>query len=176
MNPDRKKIILKEIVYWKENKLLPESYCNFLLTLYTEGEENQIPTKTSNSEKKPLLMILIIGMVLPILFLVTYFTEISPHLQMVINFIFLIICLLAAVLSKNNKLLLHVSFIAAALFMFLLTVKAVEIFLHGKSTFVVIAVLINCICWGLIGIKTDKKYFLVAGILGSILVIISLFI
>ncbi|PKC51915.1 hypothetical protein RhiirA1_482678 [Rhizophagus irregularis] len=34
----RKQIILNEILFWKQNKLLPEHYCDFLMTLYTEGE------------------------------------------------------------------------------------------------------------------------------------------
>ena len=37
MDENRKQIIIKEIGYWKNNKLLPEQYCNFLLALYTEG-------------------------------------------------------------------------------------------------------------------------------------------
>ena len=37
MDENRKQIIIKEIGYWKNNKLLPEQYCDFLLALYTEG-------------------------------------------------------------------------------------------------------------------------------------------
>ncbi|MEM5592255.1 hypothetical protein AAHH67_11950 [Niallia circulans] len=48
MQDQRKTIIVKEIAYWKENKMLPEHYCDYLLTLYTEGngvEENTISKK-----------------------------------------------------------------------------------------------------------------------------------
>ena len=38
MSNQRKQIILNEITFWKQNKLLPEHYCDFLMTLYTEGE------------------------------------------------------------------------------------------------------------------------------------------
>lgn len=38
MNAQRKKIIMTEINYWKQNKLLPEHYCDFLITLYTQGD------------------------------------------------------------------------------------------------------------------------------------------
>lgn len=41
MNAQRKKIIMAEINYWKQNKLLPEHYCDFLLTLYTQGDHEQ---------------------------------------------------------------------------------------------------------------------------------------
>lgn len=37
----RKQIILSEIDFWKQNNMLPEHYCDYLFTLYTEGEEVQ---------------------------------------------------------------------------------------------------------------------------------------
>ncbi|WP_339250599.1 hypothetical protein NSQ43_12295 [Sporosarcina sp. FSL W8-0480] len=41
MSIQRKKTIITEIKYWKENKLLPEHYCDFLITLYTQGEQER---------------------------------------------------------------------------------------------------------------------------------------
>lgn len=38
MNLDQKKIIVQEIHHWKNSKLLPAEYCDFLLNLYMEGE------------------------------------------------------------------------------------------------------------------------------------------
>lgn len=35
--PNRKKIIVSEIEYWRKSKLLPSQYCDFLLQVYTEG-------------------------------------------------------------------------------------------------------------------------------------------
>jgi len=37
MDQQRKATIIHEIKYWKDNHLLPEHYCDFLLALYTEG-------------------------------------------------------------------------------------------------------------------------------------------
>lgn len=39
MKNQRKETILNEILFWKENNLLPAHYCDFLSTLYAEGEE-----------------------------------------------------------------------------------------------------------------------------------------
>ncbi|MEH7391845.1 hypothetical protein V7164_16455, partial [Bacillus sp. JJ1474] len=39
MNETRKKIIVNEIINWRKNRMLPEHYCDFLLALYTEGNE-----------------------------------------------------------------------------------------------------------------------------------------
>lgn len=48
MDEERRTIIINEIKYWKKNQLLPEHYCNFLLMLYTEGEE--IPEEEQKKE------------------------------------------------------------------------------------------------------------------------------
>lgn len=55
MNAQRKKIIMAEINYWKQNKLLPEHYCDFLITLYTQGDHEQEISATDavlSKEKK----------------------------------------------------------------------------------------------------------------------------
>ena len=37
MDPTRKKVILNEINFWKQNNMLPEHYCDYLIALYSEG-------------------------------------------------------------------------------------------------------------------------------------------
>ena len=59
MNQQRKRIIISEIKYWKQNKLLPDHYCDFLITLYAQGEdEEDINAKSEDAilvkEKKEL--------------------------------------------------------------------------------------------------------------------------
>jgi predicted nucleic acid-binding Zn ribbon protein len=50
MNPQRKRIIISEIKYWKQNKLLPEHYCDFLITLYAQGEgDDAIVSKSKDA-------------------------------------------------------------------------------------------------------------------------------
>ena len=41
MNPQRKRMIISEIKYWKQNKLLPAHYCDFLITLYAKGRGSE---------------------------------------------------------------------------------------------------------------------------------------
>ncbi|MEW5551909.1 hypothetical protein ABGT24_18275 [Peribacillus frigoritolerans] len=45
MDEMRKKIIIQEINSWKESRMLPEQYCNYLLALYGQGE---LPPSKSN--------------------------------------------------------------------------------------------------------------------------------
>jgi len=37
MDAEKRKLIVKEIGYWRNNRLLPEQYCDFLLNLYLEN-------------------------------------------------------------------------------------------------------------------------------------------
>ncbi|MEH7224531.1 hypothetical protein V7112_12050 [Bacillus sp. JJ1566] len=168
MNQDRKKIIINEILYWRENKLLPEAYCNFLLSLYTEGEGVEPTKSTAPTKKKSMISILGIGLLLPVLFLVTYFTEISPILQMVINFIFIIVCILGLIKNNNNPLFVHIGSIILALFILLLSVNGSDFLFKGHGLYLSGMIFLNCVCWIIVGIFSKKKYFLIAGIIGSI--------
>ncbi len=38
MDDIKRKVIVKEIEYWRASRLLPDQYCDFLLNLYLEGE------------------------------------------------------------------------------------------------------------------------------------------
>lgn len=40
MDQKRKQVLILEINSWKQNNLLPGHYCDFLLALYTEGQQN----------------------------------------------------------------------------------------------------------------------------------------
>ena len=40
MKENRIETIVNEIHYWKEHRLLPGEYCDFLLALYTQGQRD----------------------------------------------------------------------------------------------------------------------------------------
>lgn len=89
-NP-KTKIILQEIHHWKKNRLLPEHYCDFLITLYTEGSENSIKnTKGIFSSYIRyilafLLSIAVIGS------LVLYFSDFLQQMQISLGIFLLIV-------------------------------------------------------------------------------------
>lgn len=78
MKTNRKETIVTEIQYWKRSKLLPDEYCDFLLALYTEGSGEVRKGKRLHSQYVWLLGILIL---LPLSFLVIYFTQMPIILQ-----------------------------------------------------------------------------------------------
>jgi hypothetical protein len=54
VNQEQKKLILKEIQRWKESRLLPAEYCDFLMNLYAEGDSLAADNKgaTGGSERE----------------------------------------------------------------------------------------------------------------------------
>lgn len=99
---ENKKIILKEIEYWKKNKILPKHYCDFLTTLYTEGSEKYSPNHPFTSRLKRnfpyiLFAISILLSVAMITFLGYYFNDFSIQLQIAL---FCFLLFLAGVIFK----------------------------------------------------------------------------
>ncbi|EAZ85106.1 hypothetical protein BB14905_22588 [Bacillus sp. B14905] len=81
MTNPRKKIILNEILFWKQNKLLPEHYCDFLAALYTEGadieelEPVQDPKQAILPSEKRKMLLLVASLCIAIIaVLAIYFT------------------------------------------------------------------------------------------------------
>lgn len=95
------KIILQEIQHWKKNKLLPEHYCNFLITLYTEGSENSISnSKRMKSIYFRYVFIFLLSIVVVSL-LVFYFSDFLQQMQIslviFLQFIFFIMMLIGII-------------------------------------------------------------------------------
>jgi len=172
MDENRKQIIIKEIGYWKNNKLLPEQYCNFLLALYTEGTGlNEKSNKLKNG-KKVFLCLLII----PIIVFIVYFTELSLILQIVFAIVFILIGIYLTFYLRRSGLLFHIPLIISAL---LLLFVSVELTLTNfpKSTIILYSILmVNCFMWLIGGWKFKQIYFTLSGVLGLLLITISMII
>jgi hypothetical protein len=175
MDENRKQIIIKEIGYWKNNKLLPEQYCNFLLALYTEGtginETNQ-GSKNPKNRKKVFVWLLLI----PIIVFIVYFTELSLSLQIVFAIVFILIGIYLTFYLRRSGLLFHIPLIISAL---LLLFVSVELTLTNfpKSTIILYSILmVNCFMWLIGGWKFKQIYFTLSGVLGLLLITISMII
>lgn len=100
LSDQRIKIIVKEINYWKENKLLPVVYCDFLLALYTRGEDTESMEKSdelvsSNKSKLTLLIlfqvfILLLGLLLSVV--IIYASPLDMGLKTIILLLVLVVC------------------------------------------------------------------------------------
>lgn len=175
----KKKIIIKEISEWKQSRLLPESYCDFLLSLYTEGNNELIPTKTNknNNSKTFRVIISLVSfslLTLLFLFLVTYFTEINLNLQMLISGLVIIITLILGYFYRENRWISDILLIISALLILIFSIQIVEIYFPYRYS-ILFTILIHCIAWFLIGLKSTKRYFLIASAFGLIITIIAFF-
>jgi hypothetical protein len=172
MDEIRKQIIIKEIGYWKNNKLIPEQYCDFLLALYTEGIGLNETNNRSKNRKKMFLWLLVI----PIIIFVIYFTELSLILQMAFAIVFIFIGIFLTFYLKRNGLLFHIPLIISTL---LLLFVSVEWTLSNfpESTIILYSVLmVNCLIWLAGGWKLKQIYFTISGVLGLLLITLSMFI
>lgn len=57
MDKKKKEIIINEIEYWEKNRFLPAHYCQYLLTMYTEGQGVDQFKKKINPPKTLILAI-----------------------------------------------------------------------------------------------------------------------
>ncbi|MDQ0213904.1 hypothetical protein J2S13_000298 [Oikeobacillus pervagus] len=102
---ERKRMIIKEILLWKENRMLPEQYCDYLPALYCEEAvvQNHLASVNKQNWKKNWWQLLFLLMI-PISLFVIYFTELSFFLQTAILTSFVVILLFACIYFTKKGL------------------------------------------------------------------------
>ncbi|UOQ42496.1 hypothetical protein MUN89_10850 [Halobacillus salinarum] len=171
--------IINEIKYWKQNHLLPQEYCDYLLALYTQGEgvTDDLPDAlkdASYSKTFTIVKLLCCLILLPLSFLVIYFTQIGLLLQtgLLSTFVLLVFWIAKDLKSKNSPLF-HMPAIAGFLILLLTTVSMFHHFYsHNISIYVV--VMVNSLVWLFIGKRTNLHYLTASGIIGLTLMVIML--
>ncbi|WP_377345104.1 hypothetical protein [Pontibacillus salicampi] len=178
MDPNRKKIVLDEIAYWKTHQLIPSEYCDFLLALYTEGtgEEPSLADSSAPINKwLSTLHVIILLVMLPISFLVIYFTEISISLQLTLLVLFIGAALGSIFYYKRyHSYYIHIAIVVFFLLLLLTSVYIAKI--SEMSPFVIQgAIIVNCLGWIGIGFWKRVYYLAASGIIGLILGTIYIF-
>jgi hypothetical protein len=165
MDEKRKETIIKEIKYWKKSKLLPNHYCDFLLTLYTEGEQVQEEKERNQSlllKGSSLILFIMVQALFVLATLVIYFTDFSLIMQIAIVFPFTLAMLLIA--TKTAKSVLSsIYYMNVALILFLLISQIISVISNGNSTIIMVFTALNCVGWLLLGWKRSNRIFTVAG-------------
>lgn len=179
MSNQRKQIILNEITFWKRNKLLPEHYCNFLMTLYTEGnqEDEKRIGKAKHSvkgqEKRKNRWLFIVFPLLAIVLFTLLFTLDSIWLTAIPAAILTIGTFIAAFyFVKKNGLLTSILYISGALVLFGLSVKLCLTFLPGNNIALYSVLIGNSLFWLLSGVTLKLIYFTISGVLGITAILI----
>ncbi|HZH63229.1 MAG TPA: hypothetical protein VEY70_27490 [Metabacillus sp.] len=166
MDKEKKEIIIKEIYYWKDNKLLPDTYCDFLLALYTEGNndsEKSGPSK--NKMGRQLILIGIIFVLFLISTLVTYFTELSFVLQTVTTGFLLLTSIIVTAFSIRVKGSYQIALVTTFIQLLIFSLSFVEYTTEGNHLWVAATVVTNCLLWIAIGGFFRVYYLLICGVI-----------
>ena len=173
MTKQRKQIIVNEIAFWKQNKMLPDHYCDFLTSLYTGGAieqtERTIDVKQSilAKERKAIIHkylfypLLAIGLLIVLQFVPIVWLSIAIG-----GIVGLVISFYGIRFAMNKHIaapLLHVS---AALLLLWVSVQISTTYFAGSNTSLYVVLCINCVSWIILGIWQKLIYFTLAGGLG----------
>lgn len=180
MSNPRKQIILNEILFWKQNKLLPEQYCDFLMTLYSEGNEFENQEKISHKkavkakEKQKIIIFNSFLLIVAIIIIGLLFTvdQITLLLIIVVGVLSILSLIFTFYYSKKQGgLLVPILQFVSSLFVFGLSIK-ISIYYFPNDTNILYSLLIaNCVLWLGMGVFSKKIYFIISGSLGVIVLI-----
>lgn len=174
----RKKIIISEIKYWKKSKLLPEQYCDFLLALYSHGEEEvnkeeKFPASVLAKEKKKinrriLFLVLLSAISSASLFIVSNY----PVIAVTIAAIFVIVLLSYAIRHDSTQSAIYsFLYIASAFMLLAMSLKIWLVFFEGHTMLLIGLLLINCLLWLFTGRLLNLLYFTISGGAGILLIV-----
>lgn len=176
----KKKIILNEILFWKQNKLLPEHYCDFLMTLYTEGNELELEEEIGHRksimarERRNRFLYLSSISIISIALLIVLFmvTELVWLVAPVVGILAILLMILAYRFAKKNEIITPILQIAAALLLFGLSVKISITYFSESPIVLYVLLVINCFLWLYTGLKFKLMYFTVSGAIGIVVLIV----
>lgn len=178
----KKKLIIREISFWKKNHLLPEHYCDFLMQLYTEGEalleeqeevSKQAVLKNGSAPIIKVVQMLMLALttlaMIVLMFLFAQKYAIIPIALSCTIFIALVYYLLK---TANSRTLTNTLIYAtAALLLFAISIKVSTLLAPRHSLITLGVLLINCILWIIVGVQKKLIYFMISGILGIVLML-----
>ncbi|CAH0347030.1 hypothetical protein [Bacillus sp. CECT 9360] len=168
MDENRKKIIIQEILYWKNSRLLPEQYCDFLLALYSEGEE--VPQQYQTKSKRVIPYLIVAFIFLLTLFL-NHFTQLPFGMQIGLSIFSIMALVYAAFFFSKRSWPYHIPLIGAAFLFLLATVFAIEQLAPDRIGVLYFFLLCHCGIWVYTGKRLSMVYFSVAGYLGIVVIL-----
>jgi hypothetical protein len=173
MSNQRKQIIINEIAFWKKNKMLPEHYCDFLTSLYTEGQSEKAPLIADAKqsiivkEKKQMQRKFFLYPIIALLALIGLnylpFDWLAIAIGIVLGIVFAIYGIKLAVKKHVAAPILHVS---SALLLLVMSVKLATTYFAESNVAIYTVLSINSLLWVALGIWQRLIYFILAGGLG----------
>lgn len=183
MSLQRKQIIMNEIAFWKKNRLLPEHYCDFLLALYAQGEnqeneqvENASKAVLAKKQKNKVILYTVVGLMTAILIASMFVVTTAIFIPIILVAIAILSFLYIAInLVKNKSVMAPLLFVFSALLLLALSFKVWDVYFGDNPLLLIGLIFGNCLLWLFSGLLLKLVYFSISGILG-LLVIIGYFI
>lgn len=176
-------MIISEIQYWKQNKLLPEHYCDFLTTLYSQGNEE---VERQAIELKPILasrkkkihravftLSLLAAIAISSMFIFVNYPTVTLGLTAIVILIFLLATMSSATLKSGLTPFLY---IGIAFMLLAASMKLWIVFFEEYTTLLIGLLMLNCALWLFTGKLLKLHYFTISGAAGLLLIIGFLFI
>ncbi|EDL64462.1 hypothetical protein [Bacillus sp. SG-1] len=168
-------IIINEILFWKQNKMLPDHYCDYLLALYNQGEDMEnMDRKKSKRLPAVLFSSALFMSLIPFSLFVIYFTELSFVLQTAILTGFVVLLIFAAIYYSKKEIISPVIYITTAIIVLIYSVNFSDAIFQGDKLITYIILFCNCFLWSLAGLYFKMLYFTIAGAAGILILIISI--
>ena len=150
--------------------MLPPHYCDYLLALYTQGEEFTESGRRAQIKRVHITSALLAFLLLPVAVCILYFTELSFLLQTVILTSFVGSLLLLALYFSRKNVLAPLLFLGAAIILLLLSLE-LNTQMFDNSLYTLYGLLsLNCLLWVYTGVKLKLLYFSISGGLGFLVI------
>lgn len=179
MSQQRKQIIMNEIAFWKKNRLLPEHYCDFLLALYAQGEnqedeqvENSSKAVLANKQKNKIILYIIVGLLTVLLLASMFIVTTAIFIPIILVAIAILSFLYIAIkLVRNKSVMAPLLFVFSALLLLALSFKIWDVYFGDNPLILIGLIFGNCLLWLFSGLLLKLIYFSISGILGLVLII-----
>jgi hypothetical protein len=171
----REAVIVNEIKFWKQNNMLPDQYCDYLLALYTNGNEQiQISTADKGNRNHHVMAIMLSASIISFSLFVIYFTELSVVLQTAILTGFVVLFFGMRIYYSKKKISTPFIRIAAAFLILLLSLNISDSLFGGSRSLTYAVLFLNCMSWIVLGWKRKLLYFTLSGALGILIMLFSI--
>lgn len=168
---NKKQVIIKEILYWQENRLLPEQYCKFLLNLYREGEEGfnkSTPKKSIPLKQMFLTTVVSLFLFFSVLILIFFQSYTLPVQSCILIGMNIFLYGLAIWFKKKQNNMFHIALAIASLMMLFSTVW-IGLGIGVDQTLLMLLLIFVLLIWFLMGVIMHSSYMMGISLVGMLI-------
>ena len=181
MSIQRKKVILNEIAFWKQNKLLPEHYCDFLTALYAQGEEDAsevidegiLEKEAKQAKLKKISYTSVLSLITLALLGSLMFITASFIIPILLSGAAILVFTYISIKQlKKHSILSPLLLVFSALLLLGITFKVWEAYFKAEPNLLIMLIAVNCLLWLFSGLRLKLIYFTISGVVGMLLILL----